>query len=89
MTVTCGAMTEVDRIASTIEIAGRRFPAAALICPPLSDDPDDTERERGLGAGGGDRSVYVPAENGVLFEVEEQHNDWNHGLSLWLYARNL
>jgi hypothetical protein len=82
-----GSLILIDRTASTVEIAGRRFPAVGLICPPEDDRPQESERDRALAAGGGDQSVYVPAENGVLFRVEEGRNEHHHGLSLDINAR--
>lgn len=76
----------IDRAASTVEIAGRRFPAVALICP-LADDHEESEADRALGSGGGDQSVYIPAENGLLFQVQEQRNERYHGIDLYPSAR--
>lgn len=82
------SLISINRDASTVEITGRLFPAATLICP---QDPPDveprSELSRALGTGGGDHSVYIPAENGLLFRVEESRNERHHGLSLDLDAR--
>lgn len=76
----------IDRTASTVEIAGRTFPAVALICPPVPDS-EYSEEDLALAAGRGDQSVYIPAENGVLFRVEEKSNERYHGLDLSIDAR--
>jgi hypothetical protein len=69
----------IDTLASTITIAGRRFPAACAICPPYEGD-EDPEVERMLGGParptvGSDKGklsyqVMIPCENGVLVVVE-------------------
>lgn len=74
----------IDRAASTVEIAGRRFPVVALICPLAPGQRDEGERDRALG---GDRMAYIPAENGVLFRVEEYRNEHYHGIDLEPAAR--
>lgn len=88
--IAAATLVEIDRSTSTVVLAGRRFPAAGLICPVAPDDPDASERSRALGACGaapGDRSAYVTAENGLLIRVDEQANERYHGLDLDLYAR--
>ena len=65
------SLIAIDRDASTVEIAGRIFPAAAVICPPEDGFPDRDDYDRSLGSGGGDLSVFIPAENGVLIRVEQ------------------
>jgi len=79
------ALLFIDREASTVTIAGRRYPAVALICP--QDTEPRPDRDRALAVGGGDQSVYIPAENGLLFRVEEGRNERYHGLSLEPNAR--
>ena len=81
------AFISIDRTASTVTIAGRTFPAVALICPPLDGDDTYSDHERTLASGGGDQSAYIPAENGVLFGVDYGENERYRGLSLDLRAR--
>lgn len=89
-------MTETARTlfvdeAGMVSIAGRRFPSVIVVCPPGPDRPDQPEWDRSLGGTGpGDGSHWIPAENGLLFMVE----DWNPSaphetgrLELGVYAR--
>lgn len=82
---------ERDDETSTITIADRRFPAVILICPPTGDDDEDDDLERSLGAtpdAPGDKSVFVPAENGILFQMEPVDPDRpERGLILSISAR--
>lgn len=84
--MTGAGLVVIDRAASTAEIAGRRFPAVTVICPNYEGE-DRTERDRALAAGGGDQSVYIPAENGLLLRVEEAENEKYHGIGMDLHAR--
>jgi hypothetical protein len=78
-------MIEVDVARSTVTIAGRVWPACALVCPPHTPGSDglpppadsDTEWNRMLGAGpshgprvGGCWEVFVPLENGLYVELQ-------------------
>lgn len=78
---------ERDDRTSTVAIDGRRFPAATVVCPPVEgDESPDLDRALGTRAtGGGDLSLYIPAENGVLFEINDVP-EWP-GLTLSLRAR--
>lgn len=60
-----------DEATSTIEIAGVRFPIVGIVCP-AAEGTDWSEDDRTLAAGrhyGG--YWFIPAENGVLFEVTQ------------------
>ena len=76
----------VDVEMSTATIGARHFPAALVICPPDNWPVERTEWDRSLG--GGSRfgaQAIIPAENGVLFDVEMMGED-RSGLSLKLTA---
>ena len=55
----------------TITIHDRTYPVVALLCPSIEDTESDWDRS--LGAEG-DSAVYIPSENGLLFEVTVQDN---------------
>lgn len=62
---------------STTEIAGRRFPSCALVCPPADDDKlSDWSRSLALD----ESEVFIPAENGLLFQVQSTPKGWNLNL---------
>lgn len=73
----------IDYVTSTVEIGGRRFPAAVAVCPVHESRPDESECDRTLGDGSAPVMMYgewrpavdgvvIPAENGVLVHVEAQ-----------------
>lgn len=54
-----------------LELDGRRFPTVALICPQVEgQEPPDSEEDRSLGLTACDTVRFIPAENGLLIEVE-------------------
>lgn len=62
----------VDVAASTVEVAGRSFPACVLRCPDDEDYPHEP-RDRVLGGKGKlSAEVFVPLESGVLVAVERE-----------------
>lgn len=68
----------VDLKISTVELAGRRFPACVLICPIAETDPRSAwDRTLGL------PWVYIPLESGILVGLEED----TRGLECRLYSR--
>ncbi len=70
-------MLEVDIDTSTVEFAGRRFPAVGLVCPTHPDENPDakTRAMRTLGGPYGihhtKTEVYIPCENGLLVSVDD------------------
>lgn len=62
-----------------MELAGRRFPTVTVICPPYEDE-DVSDAQRSLGYEQ-DNAYYIPAENGLLFEVE--WIEWPTGTVRW------
>ena len=56
----------------TLELAGRRFPVVALVCPLSDDDPDESRWDRSLGATPNNKERYIPGENGVIVVVQPQ-----------------
>jgi hypothetical protein len=82
----------LDYTTSTVEIAGRRFPAANAVCPPTGPDDTDSERDRMLAGHGGPGTiglstsyeVLIPCENGVLVSVEL---DSKYGYKVSLHSR--
>ena len=67
----------VDREGSRIRIHDNVYPACLVICP-VDRDPDEPEIKRTLGAqpaAPGDRNIYIPTENGLVFGVEPMEKD--------------
>ena len=84
---------KLEHATSTVVIADRRFPAVAVVCPPVagSDDPG-TDQDRTLGGHGGpgvtntvSDQVMIPCENGVLVGVEDFEDQ--PGYVVTLHAR--
>lgn len=57
---------DFDLPSSTVLIAGTRFPVVVPICPATDHKPDESEQDRALF----DATAYIPAENGLIFEVD-------------------
>lgn len=72
---------EIDVQKSRVRLADRWFPAAAILCP-LVEGQKESDWDRGLGGQALNRSleidewdVFIPSENGVLYEVDEIRDD--------------
>lgn len=81
---------KLDIDSSTVVLAGRRFPAANAVCPPLGPDDTDSDRDRMLAGHGGpgimgtatSYEVLIPCENGVLVSVEQYSDKVGYKVSL-------